>query len=388
MTYQENRTYTTTRNLMAGGLHAAARILTALLLLMGVTGAWAQDFSGVYYIGTVGYNKNNTTTNYYLCPTEEWCYYQATDDFTGTDNGMPFITTYQCRDGFYDAKKAVWVVEKHPTEDYYYIKRALDGKYLVSNGTIRTTNNPDRMRVHLEAIAPGDLDDKELFTIAEYGNYLTISPKGVVGGAADRNWLTVNAGNKPSLKGESGKTGGPTGYTNTAGIIGVYTKGDANAKFYLEKATIDPPTITNNYDGTFTITSEAEASIYYTIDGTTPTTSTTDTPTSGTGTTSISGITIDDEIERLKRMVAHCKEINLPIVALLMEQDKRSKIPTNANERCIDLICPNAEWMICIKGGNSDGRFDALKAQYNIPLTVYSKAPMDLMNIFKQMLPK
>ena len=101
-----------------------------------------------------------------------------------------------------------------------------------------------------------------------------------------------------------------------------------------------------------------------------------------------SGITIDDEIERLKRMVAHCKEINLPIVALLMEQDKRSKIPTNANERCIDLICPNAEWMICIKGGNSDGRFDALKAQYNIPLTVYSKAPMDLMNIFKQMLPK
>ena len=61
-----------------------------------------------------------------------------------------------------------------------------------------------------------------------------------------------------------------------------------------------------------------------------------------------SGITIDDEIERLKRMVAHCKEINLPIVALLMEQDKRSKIPTNANERCIDLICPNAAWMICI----------------------------------------
>ena len=101
-----------------------------------------------------------------------------------------------------------------------------------------------------------------------------------------------------------------------------------------------------------------------------------------------SGITIDDEIERLQRMIAHCKEINLPIVALLMEQDKRSTIPTNANERCIDLICPAAEWMVVIKGGNSDGRFDALKAKYNIPLTIYSKAPMDLMNIFKQMLVK
>ncbi|MBO4410145.1 MAG: hypothetical protein J5775_05270 [Spirochaetales bacterium] len=101
-----------------------------------------------------------------------------------------------------------------------------------------------------------------------------------------------------------------------------------------------------------------------------------------------SGITIDDEIERLQRMVAHCKEINLPIIALLMEQDKRSTIKTNPNERCIDLICPNAEWIVVIKGGNSDGRFDEIKAKYNIPLTVYSKAPMDLMNIFKQMLPK
>ena len=101
-----------------------------------------------------------------------------------------------------------------------------------------------------------------------------------------------------------------------------------------------------------------------------------------------SGITIDDEIERLQRMVAHCKEINLPIIALLMEQDKRSTIKTNPNERCIDLICPNAEWIVVIKGGNSDGRFDEIKAKYNIPLTIYSRAPMDLMNIFKQMLPK
>lgn len=83
-----------------------------------------------------------------------------------------------------------------------------------------------------------------------------------------------------------------------------------------------------------------------------------------------SGITIEDELARLEKMVAHAKEINLPIVAVLLEKDKRSEIPTNANERCIDAICPNAEWMVVVAEGNTDGRFDALKEEYGIPLTI------------------
>ena len=199
-------------------------IILLLLMLFGSTSVWGQtDYSGIYYIASVGYNAANTNTNYYLCPTEGWCYYQATDDFTSTDNEMPFLTTYQCRNGVYDATKAVWRIEKAPAPNssYYYIRQAITGRYLTSNGTIRTTGNADRMRIHLEAIEPENLDDKELFTIAAYSTYLTISPKGVVGGAANRNWLTVNGGNKNNLKGESGKTGGPTGYANTAGIIGM-----------------------------------------------------------------------------------------------------------------------------------------------------------------------
>ena len=225
-------------------------IILLLLILLRGTSVWGQtDYSGTYYIASVGYNVANTTTNYYLCPTEGWCYYQATDDFTGTDNDMPFLTTYQCRNGVYDATKAVWIIEKAPAPNssYYYIRQAITGRYLTSNGTIRTTGNADRMRIHLEAIGPENLDDKQLFTIAPYNTYLTISPKGLVGGAANRNWLTVNGGNKYSLKGESGKTGGPTGYTNTTGIIGIYTQNDANAPFYLERAlSVDAPTITNN----------------------------------------------------------------------------------------------------------------------------------------------
>ena len=302
-------------------------ILPLLLAFLGTTGAWGQDYSGTYYIGSVGYNSANTTTNYYLCPTEGWCYYQPTDDFTGTDNGMPFLTTYTCRDGVYDASKAVWIVEKHPTQNYYYFKRALDGKYMVSNGTIRTTGNADRLRVHLEAVAPENLDDRALFSIELYNNnnnnstYLTISPKGVVGGAANRKYLVVNGGNAKSLKGESGKANGPTGYTNTKGIIGLYTQDDANAPFYLEKAAIDPPTITNNFtaSNTITITTEEGATIYYTTDGTTPTTS----AYTGTATTTVN-ITVDptSDVQVIKAIAkkttepfpSAVKTYNLPVL--------------------------------------------------------------------------
>ena len=68
-----------------------------LMLTLGNSSVWGQDYSGVYYIASVNYNAGTTADNYYLCPTEGWCYYQATDDFTGTDNGQPFLTTYQCR---------------------------------------------------------------------------------------------------------------------------------------------------------------------------------------------------------------------------------------------------------------------------------------------------
>ncbi len=83
-----------------------------------------------------------------------------------------------------------------------------------------------------------------------------------------------------------------------------------------------------------------------------------------------SGITIEDELARLEKMVEHAEEIELPIIAVLLEKDKRSEISTNANERCIDAICPHAVWMIVVKDGNADGRFDKLSEEYDIPLTI------------------
>ena len=274
-------------------LRACSLKYILLLLSMfgtGLTGVWGQtDYSGVYYIGTRGYKAGTPASNFYLCPTEGWCYYLATDNFTSTNNGQPFLTTYKCKDGVYDAQKAVWIVEKHETQDCYYIKQAVDGKYMVFSGQIRTSTDANRLRVHLEK--PETLDDKALFEITPY-----VTDKGVlttgfnIKPKQSASYLTVNGGNYNYLTGQSGKSGGPTGYTNTAGIIGIYSSAtDVNASFYLEKASIDPPTITNNYTAlnTITITAEAGATIYYTTDGSSPTTSTTNTATSGTGTTPV-----------------------------------------------------------------------------------------------------
>ena len=273
-------------------------------LALSFNGMRAQtDYSGVYYIGSsaivdgrVTYDATSPTTNFYLCPTAGWCYYKPTNDFSGdgTTYPNPFVTTHNCRNGVEDADNAVWIVTKKTDENYYYIRHALTGKYLVANGQIGTAN-ANRMRVHMETVADKDLDDLELFSITPYTRksspivtYMTISPKSTVGQNEQNDkykWFTVNGGNAASYKGATGKgaTGkydGPTGYKNTGGIIGIYEQEDINAGFYLEEVA-PAPTITVNtnnetQEATITISStQTGVSVYYTTDGSTPSDSST-----------------------------------------------------------------------------------------------------------------
>lgn len=95
------------------------------------------------------------------------------------------------------------------------------------------------------------------------------------------------------------------------------------------------------------------------------------------------GITIDQEIARVNEVMARAKEVGIPVIAALLEKDKRSEIPTNANERCIDAVCPFASWMIVVADANTDGRFDKLKEEYGIPLTILGSS-MDFIELAKQ----
>lgn len=271
----------------AGRLPGHTLTTLLLLLLFGTTTAFAQDYSGVYYIGSNGYNSANTTTNYYLCPTENWFYYQSSTPYyqQTPDNGKPFMTTYQCRNGSngYTAINAVWIIQKETGTNYYHIRRAIDGKYLTRNAAMGNSSNVGRMRIHLDE-SPVD-DNDALFEIIWVQNKSCYDIKtkkndGATGDAAIRQFLNINSGNKNTLQ-ASTKADGPNGI-ETGGILGLYKAGSAsdnNAKWYLESTLLSAPTITYNYsqeNDNFTVSITDNNSlpagydILYTTNGYTP----------------------------------------------------------------------------------------------------------------------
>lgn len=95
------------------------------------------------------------------------------------------------------------------------------------------------------------------------------------------------------------------------------------------------------------------------------------------------GITIDQEIARVDEVVARANEKGVPVIAVMLEKDKRSDVKTNANERCIDAVCPHAAWMIVTADVNTDGRYDAFKAENGTPLTILDSS-MDFISLVQQ----
>ena len=100
-----------------------------------------------------------------------------------------------------------------------------------------------------------------------------------------------------------------------------------------------------------------------------------------------SGITIDQEIDRLNAMIAEAKKLKLQIVAVLLEGKSRRGKPGGADERCIDAIAPFANYLVVKKDGNEDGRFDAISKKSGAPLTIIDDA-LDFSEVVKAMYAK
>ena len=305
------------------------KILTlTLLLLAGANVAWGQTITdGLYYIASGGNNGSNNqivyygvknTNNYYLCPTEKWYYYQFDSpyylkhtDNPNNDNGMPFMTTYQClNDDNYDSNKALWYIKKNGDSDYYYIIHVVSGKYLTYNDAY--FSNTGRVRVHLEDYSAAK-DDYALFKIeyvSTFDSYDIISKyaednntyQDTSNNNRPRKYLNVNKGNRPSLVGTDADKTTPA---YSGGIVGFWSfgayyqpnesKNDQNSRWQPNSVLLVAPTINYNQEGdnfVFTITDSSSLpegyDILYTTNG--------DDPTIGGETTSTytSAVTISD----------------------------------------------------------------------------------------------
>ena len=270
------------------GMKKSLQMLLLFLMMAGSMNVWAQtDYSGTYYILSGSPNKQTKDGLYYVCPTEDWAFFHATDIVNRTDNGQPFLTTHQMASG--EEIKYKWIIEKHTRDnkDYYAFRYGVDyngsSRYMSYSLKLNGAGT-DRMRIHLEKT--NSPDDNELFDISETTQnnktYLVISPKNKDANDGNKlKYLVVNGGNTDFLGGVdfsgisgygvSNKKDGPSGFTYTTGILGTFNKiDDPNAPFYLIDV-IARPTIVYNTSDKIEISAPTGATLIYTTDGSKPT---------------------------------------------------------------------------------------------------------------------
>jgi hypothetical protein len=83
-----------------------------------------------------------------------------------------------------------------------------------------------------------------------------------------------------------------------------------------------------------------------------------------------SGLSVETEIARLKKLVEYCKKNKILVVAIHAEGKSRRGKPGSDNELIIDAVAPFADCLIVTAEGNFDGRFDAIAKKSGAPLTV------------------
>jgi Domain of unknown function (DUF6305) len=96
-----------------------------------------------------------------------------------------------------------------------------------------------------------------------------------------------------------------------------------------------------------------------------------------------SGLTIEAEEARLKRVIDYAKQNKIFIIAVHVGGTALRGAPGSDNERMIDAVAPSADYIIVTKDSNKDGRFTKIAKSKSIPLTEIEFA-LDLVGIMKQ----
>lgn len=82
-----------------------------------------------------------------------------------------------------------------------------------------------------------------------------------------------------------------------------------------------------------------------------------------------SGLTIEDEVKRLREVIDYCKKNKIFIIALHIGGVSKRGAPGGDNEKMIDAVAPYADYIIAAKDSNKDGRFSSIAQEKRIPFT-------------------
>ncbi len=96
-----------------------------------------------------------------------------------------------------------------------------------------------------------------------------------------------------------------------------------------------------------------------------------------------SGLTLDSEEARLKKVIELCKQKKIFVMAVHIGGESKRGPAGSDNERMIDAVAPLADYIVVTKDSNKDGRFTKLAAAKKIPLTEIDYA-LGLVDIVKQ----
>jgi hypothetical protein len=96
-----------------------------------------------------------------------------------------------------------------------------------------------------------------------------------------------------------------------------------------------------------------------------------------------SGLTLDSEEARLKKVIDYCKSKKIFIMAVHIGGESKRGPAGSDNERMIDAVAPYADYIVVTKDSNTDGRFTKIAQARKIPMTEIDYA-LGLVDIVKQ----
>jgi len=96
-----------------------------------------------------------------------------------------------------------------------------------------------------------------------------------------------------------------------------------------------------------------------------------------------SGLTVNDEVARLKSIIDFCKQNGIFIIGAHVGGSSKRGAPGGDNERMIDAVAPLADYLIVTADGNKDGRFNKIASENDIPLSEIEYA-LELVDLLKE----